>query len=117
MSTNNSFSCRNKTKYTLYRAMQSAIHICIHDYIITVSLISSLVNVSRAKTCLRVYADSKGPDQTAHLIRAFAICEQNHLTLLDVSKESKCPNEALQVCMLEDISRVECKTIVTQTYF
>ena len=75
MSTNNSFSCRNKTKYTLYRAMQSAIHICIHDYIITVSLISSLVNVSRAKTCLRVYADSKGPDQTAHLIRAFAICE------------------------------------------
>ena len=30
-----------------------------------------------AKTCLRAYADSEGPDQTAHprsMLRAFAVC-------------------------------------------
>ena len=34
-----------------------------------------------AKTCLRVHADSEGPDQTAHprsLIRAFIVRLQNH---------------------------------------
>ena len=43
----------------------------------------------RAKTCLRAYADSEGPDQHVHshsLIRALAARKQDHLDTL------KCPN-------------------------
>ena len=49
-----------------------------------------------AELCFRAYADSEGPDQTAHpcsLIRAFAVRLQNHWILLIVSIESKCPDE------------------------
>ena len=41
----------------------------------------SLYGSSHGKTCLRAYADSEGPDQTAHprsLIRAFAVRLKNH---------------------------------------
>ena len=52
---------------------------------------------------LRAYADSKGPDQTAHLrslIRAFAVRKENHLMLKNVSMVSKCPNETLRMCRM-----------------
>ena len=45
-----------------------------------------------AKTCLRAYADSEGPDNPSHphgLIRAFAVRCQNQ----NVSMESKCPED------------------------
>ena len=44
-----------------------------------------------------VHADSKGPDQTVHpdqpVIKAFAVCKQNHWILLNASMESKCLDE------------------------
>ena len=39
-----------------------------------------------AKTCIRVYADSEGPDQPTHpriLIRTVTICQKNHWKLAD----------------------------------
>ena len=53
----------------------------------------------RAKTCLRAYADSEGPDQHAHprtLIRAFAVSKHNLWILQDGSMESKCPDETFK---------------------
>ena len=43
-----------------------------------------LFGLRHAKTCLRAYADSEGPDQTAHprsLIRAFTVRQQIHWIL------------------------------------
>ena len=48
----------------------------------------------------RAYGDSESPNQTARmrsLIRAFVVRLQNHWALLNVSMESKCPNEILRV--------------------
>ena len=42
---------------------------------------SKLIRPCHAKTCLRLYAESEGPDQPAHprsLIRAFAVRKQKH---------------------------------------
>ena len=53
-----------------------------------------------AKTRLLLYAHSEGPDQLAHphsLIRAFAVCKQNHWTLQNVSIESKGTNDILRM--------------------
>ena len=44
-----------------------------------------------AKMCLQASADSEGPNQPAHpsrLIRALAVCKQNHSILQNVSMES-----------------------------
>ena len=54
----------------------------------------------QAKMCLWEYADSAGPDQTAHphsLIRAFTVRFQNHWILQNVWMESKDPDDTL--CM------------------
>ena len=60
--------------------------------------ISQLVyGLRHAKTSLRAYADSKGPDQPAHLyrlIRALSVCLKNHWILKNVWVESKYPDEA-----------------------
>ena len=51
-----------------------------------------------AKTYLRAYTDSQGPDQTARmrsLIRAFAVLLQHQWTLWNVWMESKCSDETL----------------------
>ena len=53
-----------------------------------------------AKTCLRAYADSEGPDQPAHprsLIRAFAVRKQNHWIQQNVSMESKGKDDTLRM--------------------
>ena len=69
---------------------------CMYPCII---FITSCIN-GHAKTCLRAYADSEGPDQPAHshsLIRAFVVRKQNHWLLQNVSMESKCLDETVYV--------------------
>ena len=53
-----------------------------------------------AQTFLRAYAGIESPDQPAHprsLIRAFAVRLLNSWILLNVSMESKCPDETLRM--------------------
>ena len=55
---------------------------------------------SHAKPCLRAYADSEGPDQTAHprsLIRAFTVRKQNHSILQNVRMENKSLGDTLSM--------------------
>ena len=53
------------------------------------------------KTCPQAYADSAGPNQPVHLhslIRAFAVCKQDHCIIQNVSLGSKGPDETLRIC-------------------
>ena len=67
-----------------------------------VILLSSKQHIwaAQAKTCILAYADSEGPDQTAHprsLIWAFAVRKHNPWMLKNVSMETKYPDETLRI--------------------
>ena len=50
------------------------------------------------KTCLRAYADSEGPDQTAHprsLIRTFTVRLYNRWVLYNIARYSKIPDQTV----------------------
>ena len=69
----------------------------------SISKLSSIhAELSHPRKCaFRACSDSKGPDQTAFsLIRAFAVCCQNHWILWNVSMESKDPNKTLNMRLL-----------------
>ena len=59
-----------------------------------------LIEPRHAKTYLRAYTNSGGPDQLAHprsLNRAFAVRKQNHWILQNFSPESKCPDKTAHI--------------------
>ena len=51
------------------------------------------------RKCVRAYADSEGPDQTARMM-ACAVRKQNHLIQWNVSMKSKCPDVTLRICFM-----------------
>ena len=79
---------------------------------------SHIIGLPHAKTYLWAYAGSKGPDQPAHLIRAFPVSKQNQRIVENVRMESKGLGPVVQsVVSLTSSLRVISLTVLADSIY